>query len=579
MRTLAIAALAVLAGANPSVAPGSALFLASGPLEICSSLTPSHCSDGSAPTSEHAAGPPRYRVDAEGIARALDGALWRDAPARLPQSVERLLRHFESQESGAALDAETLRAQLTGLCEENGAVHECTAPDTVRPWNQLLDAEQRAVLAALELPPIARDGRSPAVSVSPADSRGAGAFQPIEAFVQRLAGDSGSRPRIAFVTAAADDPYAAAGLYEALLRAAGAEPVWWPIDAALRSALFETRDCSALPRLRIERLGLPQREWIHPERIASQAQGCEQASAASLPDGAVGLLFADGDVLRLHQSLVHADGQPTPWLLAIRAASESGQIRVGGIGAGAAVLSDAPLATRGGSAWSLLRGASATQPAPAGCGRAGRCPDAEGESALHVEAAGGLGLAAGLVVEVQTSELARELRLLRLLQIGPARIGLGIDAGSAFWLQRDKDEAWRVESFGAEGGWILDAGLPDARCRIPNLFSVIAERIEPGQRARVGRDGLLSLDAGETPARRPIPPGLREPTQPGALRDAARGLAAVSDHQTLRGRVRGGKQAADVAVDRVSGQTWLRVGVSRGAPPFCPIAPRPPRRH
>lgn len=577
MRLLALATVMALAGLPPQAAIGAELFLASGPVEVCSSLTPEFCTDEAALPDARAATPPRFRVDADGIVRALDDALWRGAPEALPRALERLLRRLEAQDPMASLDAVSLRARLSALCETDDAIEECAEPDAKRPWDELLDAEQRAVLAALELPPLDAEGPAPAVALSSAASRNPATFELLEAFAQRLGRDTGVRPRIALVTAAADDPYAAADLYESLLRAAGAEPVWWPIDAALQGALFEAKDCGVLPRLRIERLGLPQRERIHPKRVAAQVQACERA-ADRLPEGIDGLLFADGDVLRLRQTLILADGLPTPWLLAVRKALESSELVVGGIGAGAAVLSDAPLATRGGSAWALLGGASATQPAPAGCGRAGRCPDAEGESALHVESAGGFGLATGLVVDVQTSELARELRLLRLLQIGPSRIGLGVDAGSALWLQRGEEGEWRIESLGAEGGWILDAGLPEARCRIPNLFSVIAERIEPGQRARVGRDGLTSLDAGESPARRPIPPGLREPTQPGALRDAARGLAAVSDHQTLRGRVRGGKLVADVALDRVSGQTWLRVGVSRTASPFCPVPPRPPRR-
>lgn len=568
MRIAAVAVL-LLAHASLNAAEPGGLFLASGPIAVCSSLSPAQCAE--APAAAQGVTPPRYGVDAAGIGRVQDPMLWSDSPASMPQTVGRLLGALQASGPEDGIDGEDLRARLAALCLVDEAVAPCSDPDARRPWLDLLDAEQYSVLAGLELPQLAADGQRPPVVAWPADSRPTAGFALIQGFVRRVSKDTETPPRIVFVTAAAEDPYAAAEATDALLRVAGAEPVWWPIDAALRVALFEAKDCSALPALRLQRLRLPQRERIHPERTARQAQACAAYDAtARIPDGADALLFADGDALRLRQAMFHPDGQPTPWLRSVRAAFAASRLAVGGIGGGAAALSDAPLATRGKAALALLRGASATQPPAPGCGRARRCPDAGGETLLHVETAGGLGLATNMVVEVQTAELARELRLLRLLQIGPARIALGVDAESAFWLGQDSDGAWRIEALGAQGGWILHAGSRDARCRIPGLFSVIGERLEPGRHARVGVDLPPVLEPSQAPPRRPIPAGLRLPTLPGALRDAARGLATVSDHQTLRGRVRGGKQVVDVSLDRVSGQTWLRVAAARTVPAFCP---------
>ncbi|GIX39205.1 MAG: hypothetical protein KatS3mg128_0254 [Silanimonas sp.] len=415
---------------------------------MCSDLSPRACATPPAAMRQ----PPRYRLDTEGLARASDPRLWQapgaPSPARIAAMLETARQALgPAVEAAAGVSGEVLENALAAVC----LTEHCAINDPHRPWSQLLDAERSAILAALELPSAEEAGERPRELAFPLDSRVEGGVAVLRAFVASAAKRSGTRPRIAIVTAAAFDPMAAVDFYRSLFDALGADAVWWPVDAALAEARFVEADCRALPRLRIERLGLSQRERIYPDLAAYQHDFCRSPPALMLQ--VQGVFFAGGDQWRLRQAFLHADGRANLWLQELQQAYAAGRVVVGGTSAGAAVQSGAWMLTNGSVQAAVARAARVAPPPEPGCGRAGRCGGmAEDQLALWPE--GGLRLASGAIVDTHFSERARELRLLRALQASGAAWGYGADEASALHV-KEWETRREIRALGEHGGWVL----------------------------------------------------------------------------------------------------------------------------
>jgi hypothetical protein len=264
-------------------------------------------------------------------------------------------------------------------------------------------------------------------------------------------------PKIAVVTASAFDPFDPVDFYLDALREAGAEVEWWPLDAALATAVFERRDCAALPALRLEMLKLPARERIYPDLVAQQQRACEAPEAlAAVPQRVQGVFFAGGDQWKLRRAFFDREDRPNAWLQALREAVAKGGVVIGGTSAGSAVQSGGPMLSNGTSEEALKHGAIASPPPAAGCARSGDCIGGLDEDAFTYWPAGGLGLAPEMIVDTHFSERARELRLLRLLADTGTRIGIGADETSALHLRWRDDGGIDVRALGASGGWLFD---------------------------------------------------------------------------------------------------------------------------
>lgn len=507
---LALSLLALPSVSTAAAGPDRELILAGGALAICADLAPRACrtprSGGRAPS--------RYRLDASGIARALDPRLWpsgtgpgRPALALLLEAARESLAERASDAKG--IDAATLESALAGVCLGTA----CPEQDPRRPWSQLLDVERNAVLSALEVPQISGRDRL-REGADPLDSGTPGGVAVLREFVAAAARRSDGRPRIAVVTASAFDSMDPVDFYRATFNALGAETAWWPVDAAVAAARFEVGDCAALPRLRRERLGVSQRERVFPDLAAEQAAFC--LSERPMLSGVSGVFFAGGDQWRLRRAFVDAADAPNPWLDELREAHAAGRIVVGGTSAGAAVQSGAWMLGNGSVEAALMQPASRLAPPEPGCGRAGRC-GAVGEAQLSLWPAGGLGLAGEAIVDTHFSERARELRLLVAMQAADARWGYGADETSALHL-RESAGVTEIRAIGERGGWVFRR---DAR-----VEGVEAWYLVPGARLRIEATAVrLQLDPGVRPAEKPADAAPDSALEAGALRAAAQQLA------------------------------------------------------
>jgi hypothetical protein len=569
---VAFLALIFFQGAAFSDERAQVMVLAGGSLKLCSSLSPGACEEGAlAALGTDQRGPAQYRIDDAGLRDALDPALWRGRPGFIRPALAAMLAQLREHAGDAVFDARSLRDRLGALClaaGEDGSLQAQACDHAARrPWPRLLDAEQDAVLAALEQAQIAggerRRERAPYLA-----SRESGGVAVIDAFVAEAAvRANGGRPRIAFVTASAVDPFDAVDFYADLLREAGAEPEWWPLDIALRAAV-EADDCAALPRLRRERLLLPGRERVYPDLVAVQHAACADADRLrELPARVQGVFFAGGDQWRLRQAFFDDRDRPMPWLLALREAFARGTVVIGGTSAGSAVQAGLAMVNNGTPERALLHGGRAMPPPQPGCARAARCDAEAHEDALGFWPAGGLALWPDLLVDTHFSERARELRLLRLLHDGGARFGIGLDETSALKLVRDGDGDWQAEATGAHGAWLFDAGTPEARCGpVDTALRAQVAYLRSGESMRFGPAGLgpLARAVAAGPGQRPA--AKLQPLEPKALRIA---MSALGEGQALHATVGEGRRRAAIALRREDGVTWLSAEPIGDMPPAC----------
>lgn len=475
------AMLLSLALSFPSLAAAqrAEMYLAGGALKICSSLATGACRS-LAPSLRSARQPARYRIDDAGIDRALAPELWNGRDGAPSVASLRLWLTRARMVSADSLDADALSDHLDAICISAGKARSCGRDsDDIRPWRNLLDDERAAVLAALEIP--APDAMRPREVVDLDASRNGDGVAILRAFVASAAERSGGRrPRVAFVTASAIDPYDGVDFYASALQAAGADPVWWPVDSALEAAVFGDEDCDALPALRLRELRLPQRERIFPDLVAEQMSGCnDRARLAAVPADVQGIFFAGGDQWRLRQVFFDDKDQANPWLLSLRAAFDAGGLVVGGTSAGTAVQSGGAMISNGSPERAMSAHARAGAPPVPGCERAQRCGDGIDEDDVSYWPAGGLALLPTWVIDTHFSQRDREPRLLRLMADTGASLGLGVDETSAVHLIRDADGTLTLEALGSSGAWLFEH---DAASTIPNKISATVSFLAPGRR-------------------------------------------------------------------------------------------------
>jgi cyanophycinase-like exopeptidase len=531
------------------------LLLAGGSLRLCSSLSPGACTSGHA-VIEGARRAPRYGLPSQRVAEALDPALWRGRETAR-EAMRALLEDRSDRPVDAAsgtddVDADALRDRFEARCASADGMRACRKGER-SPWRLLDDDQQASVLAALESPQF--DGvvrRKERASL--AQSRSAHGADILRAFVAAARERTdGAAPRIAVVTASAFDPFDPVDFYLDVLREAGAEVEWWPVDAALAAAVFEHRDCAMLPMLRLQRLKLPARERIYPDLVAQQQRACEDTAAlAELPQRMHGVFFAGGDQWKLRRTLFDRDDRPNAWLQALRRAAANGDLIIGGTSAGSAVQSGGPMLSNGTVEQAWKRGAIASPPPVPGCRRSDDCIDGIDEDGFTYWPNGGLGLAPGMVVDTHFSERGRELRLLRLLVDTGAPIGIGIDETSALHLRWRDDGAVDIRALGASGGWVFDA----ARCEAGGLRAN-AYYIAPGMALRMEAIGPRWLGGANPPL--PATPATAlsstDALDGGALRSLAQHMATSADAGLRFRQIRARAINAQVVLTRTAA-TW-----------------------
>ncbi len=517
---------ALVAGVLPStVAAERELLLAGGALKLCSSLSLLECTAAANMVGPRLRTTPRYTINAAAISAATDPALWSRREAQR-EAMRALLDDTHETLGISHVDEDALRDRFEARCvDARGVIHRCRGSKK-SPWLTLDDDQQASVLAALEIPQFDGDARR-REHASLEHSRTQYGAETLRAFVAAARQRSnGAAPKIAVVTASAFDPFDPVDFYLAALREAGAEVEWWPVDAALATAVFERRDCATLPMLRLEILKLPARERIYPDLVAQQQRACEAPEAlAALPSRVQGVFFAGGDQWKLRRAFFDRDDRPNAWLLALRRASANGDVVIGGTSAGSAVQSGGPMLSSGTVEQALKHGAIASAPPVPGCTRSADCVGSLDEDAFTYWPAGGLGLAPGMIVDTHFSERARELRLLRLLADTGTRMGIGIDETSALHLRWLNDGSLvEITALGASGGWVFDAAGCDHSGMRANAFY-----IAPGAVLRSDASGLQwTDDAQPLQTNKTAQTAARDALDRGALRAAAQALDAMS---------------------------------------------------
>ncbi len=494
----------------------SELFLAGGALRTCSDLAAGGCE--AAPTPAATRKPPTFLVDDFGISRALDSALWHGRSGAPPRA--ELAVMLASARRDRDWERIALEDKLAAHCAADG----CRDNPGRAPWTRLLDDERAALLSALEVPQLI-NGVRPRERTQLAASREQAGVDVLRAFVAAAAQRAnGEAPRIAVVTASAQDSMEAVDFYLAAFEELGAQAQWWPVDAALNTAVFEQGRCDALDRLRRERLRQSGRDRVYPDLGAQQWRACLKPEAtATVPAQVHGVFFAGGDQWRHREAFFDAKDQPNAWLLALRERHARGEVVVGGTSAGTAVQGGAAMLSNGTSAQALRGGALARLPMEPGCERAGRCPDGLSEDSLTYWPAGGLGLLPGWTVDTHFSERGRELRLLVLMHAASFDQAMGVDETSALHTLAAKD-GLQIEALGASGGWVFQRLPADGSGALAARVHYLA----PGARVVVSADGVsgpTTLTATLAKVRGDTAATSRDALDDGALRSAAARLA------------------------------------------------------
>jgi cyanophycinase-like exopeptidase len=424
------------------------LILMGGSYRTCSSLLAEDCRPEQR-DFPGARGAPEYRLDAARFSEILDPAYWqtrRGAPTL--DALRNMLAKAHATSGNALLDAKSLS-------------HAFESADT-ETWNGLLTAEQDLILSAFEQLQQSNGIRKRE------QVRLDGSNRPYDAALFRqLVMEAGKRspgrkPRIAFTTSASINGFDAVDFYRDLLAQAGAEPVWWPIDAALAEARFGgTGGCAFLQTMRRNAFSTLGRERVFPDLDAEQKAACANPTNLDAVPNTVQALFLDGgDQWLHHQTFFTRDGTPNPWLRTVRAAFLRGDLVVAGTSAGAAVQSGfSGMVTNGTSTNALVYGAIAAHGSmPEGCERAKRCPIPLREDDLTWWHGGGLDLFGNYLVDTHVSERRRELRLIALMgaiaeaaQQAP-EAGIGIDETSALTVRLVTD-GLQLEASGQSGAW------------------------------------------------------------------------------------------------------------------------------
>lgn len=533
IRVCASLLIAVLAAGflPPTVAAERELLLAGGALKLCSSLSPMECTAAANVVGPRLRTKSRYAINAPAMRAATDPALWPGREAARA-AMRALLNDAHKTVGSTSVDEDALRNRFEVRCVDALSVFRRCRDSETSPWLKLDDDQQASVLAALEIRQFDGDVRRPehASLEHSRTSHGADILRAFVAATRERA--DGAMPKIAVVTASAFDPFDPVDFYLDALREAGAEVEWWPVDAALAAAVFERRDCAALPSLRLEILKLPARERIYPDLVAQQQSACEAPEAlAALPSRVQGVFFAGGDQWKLRRAFFDRDDQPNAWLQALRHAAANGDVVIGGTSAGSAVQSGGPMLSSGTVEQALKQGAIASAPPVPGCTRSAGCVGGLDEDAFTYWPAGGLGLAPGMIVDTHFSERARELRLLRLLADTGTRLGIGIDETSALHLRWSSDgSVVEISALGASGGWVFDAAGCDRKGMRADVFYVA-----PSAVLRSDASGLhWAEDARPVQTNKTAETVDRDALDRGALRASVQASDATSGVERIR---------------------------------------------
>jgi hypothetical protein len=300
MKYFLLIMLSSLLYANALYAQDPTLILMGGSYQTCSSLDNDDCKLGQDQFRD-ARQPSQYQINPLVFEAILKPSYWatRDRPPAI-SAIKAML------EAGVK-KAGTHQFGSAGLMQ----LFESVAPQT---WQALVVSEQDLILSAFELPQYQQGKRLKEGVALDGSIHGYDAAL-FRRFVQEATKrSSGRKPRIAFVTSAAANNFDAVDFYHELLQQAGAEVVWWPVDASMNAAIFGKQGCDALPELRQQLFSQLGRERVFPDLHEQQRQACLQADQLAQVPLQVDALFLDGGDQWLHwNTFFNPEGHPNVW--------------------------------------------------------------------------------------------------------------------------------------------------------------------------------------------------------------------------------------------------------------------------
>lgn len=391
------------------------VMLAGGNMSVCSSMASDKCDDADWIDKETMRTDRYLNISKKFRSKATAEAVWPTYREKTRKEVIDAL----------ALIHDRIKEDIV---PERVFLREFTRRATQQLYNNLSDAEWNRIIDLLEMP--VPDKLAEAVNL---DDNLSGDSRAIyrEFFGMAETVSDSEKPTIYFLTSSSRDPYAEIDFYTSIFEQLGAKAKWLPLDAAVVKARREGR-CDELNEVQREVLGAYERDRVYREDYAKQVEFCKapEATEHMLAD-ADALFINDGNANYTRSAFVELNNQISDELKQIIALVQQKELVVGGVGAGAAVMTSKPMVSNGTTAEAIKSGALASDPPLHGCDLDTTCPPNVGPNTLTYHPLGGMSLFHFATIDWAMSGSGRHGRLLRLAAETSTPLSLGVDEETA----------------------------------------------------------------------------------------------------------------------------------------------------
>ena len=486
-------------------------LLSGGRLEVCSSVALQRCSSN--PFGDEAQSGAQFR-----ITRAnLEKFTRLNAYQRLPQSQKAHINAVLNQHMSNS-DAMSW-ASFSGLFNQHyqainlpdPAMENVNFDASVGFVASLDDPIYFALKDSFEIPSLDAQGNRKRVRVSMSHNLNKAQGKIFNSFVQRASNIADkkstsqlrrAKPFIAVVTASVRDPFEEVDLFLDIFRSSGAEVVWLPLDPSFQVAQDLERKyhfgCDRLAQIQ-QQFNLYYREEIYPELVHIQRDFCRHPEKLhAILERVNGIFFNSGDQSFTLNALLTPQRQISPELAIIQRRHATGDLIVGGTGAGTVAMAggDAfgrpiPMVSNGHSRHAMQRGAIGTPPPSIRCITANNCRPGLLPDDLTYRAAGGAGIFQLGLLDANFSDSDRETRLAVLTATVRQRLAFGIDNRTAMLLHKKSEETY-IDVIGENGVFIMDFESGQATKRNKSV------RRQPTPEAQLARSDRTFVEVAAT---------------------------------------------------------------------------------
>lgn len=391
------------------------VLLAGGGMSVCSSMTSDKCDDADWIDKD------TMRTD-----RYLNIA----KKSRSKATAEAVWPTYREATREAVVDALALihNRIKEDVVPERVFLREFTRRATQQLYNSLSDAEWSRIIDLLEMP--VPDGMTETVNLDDnlsGESRAI--YRQFVGMAETVSTDE--KPTIYFLTSSSRDPYKDIDFYISIFEQLGAKAKWLPLDSAVVKARLEER-CDDLAAVQRETLGAYERDRVHRQAYAKQVEFCKTPAATeNMLADADAVFINDGNPNHTRSTFVKSNNQISDELKQMVALVQKKELVVGGVGAGAAVMTSKPMVSNGTAAAAIKEGALASDPPQHGCDLDTTCPPNTVSDSLTYHPLGGMSLFHFATIDWAMSENGRHGRLLRLAAETSTPLSVGVDEETA----------------------------------------------------------------------------------------------------------------------------------------------------